>query len=305
MSGSKHLYSEERRKKLEESRARAEKLKETAQTDTQTQQEKRPIDLNQVRENLKSKKSDVQEQAALDLINCLQGAHGFSLQRQAFRMAQEKMQPLPNTEIQNRIQQFKPFIVRNEKREEIAEKVPQVEQEKTGKLDQLKKWAGKKVIKPIEDHVIKPVREKIIPKSPDSVIAVFDLIEALNDYKGDSNGQISLATDCMRLYVASQLGVALNNYYVNKQNDVENPEKVFKENCTQIFKDTYKFLAADTSLLNAIKEVLNQVFKALHIDKTIKLKTNELDKDLQGMFKEVVQKGIEIDDSEVERPKLS
>lgn len=183
-------------------------------------------------------------QAAEEFGAHLKGANGFSIQRQAFRLAQEKVHPGP---------------------------IPG-SNELSQQLEKLMK--GKKV--------------------PASVTAIFNLANALNNYKGNSKGEISLGTNLARLAVAGRLGEAVGNYFKDKD------EEKFVESCNQIMTQFYKPLAADVSLWNAIKEFIKPALEYLHIDTKRLLSSNDLikDKNVQGMFKKVVQQGIEIAEEE-------
>ncbi|HHF7372992.1 hypothetical protein [Legionella bozemanae] len=199
------------------------------------------VNWDKLRRDLTSKfGSEEQIQASEKFADHLQGKNGFSIQRQAFRLAQEKVRPEP---------------------------IPGSEQ------------------------LLKLVKGK---KMPESVSSIINLVVALNSYKGDKKGEISLGTDLARLAVIGGLGQALQQYARNKN------EEQFKEACTQIMTEFYKPLAADVSLWNAIKEFIKPALVFLHIDTKRLLSSNDLIKDtnVQGMFKKVVQEGIRIADEE-------
>lgn len=136
-------------------------------------------------------------------------------------------------------------------------------------------------------------------QTPASVIAIFDLAQALNNYKGDpKKGLISLSTNLARLSVAASLGEAVQEYLENK--DKRNAEQEFQTTCTKIMAENYKYLAADVSVWNVIKEFLiKPALEFLHIDTKRLLSSNDLIKNVQvqGMFKKAVKEGgIEIAD---------
>ncbi|HHF0585257.1 TPA: hypothetical protein ACPHYZ_003756 [Legionella anisa] len=235
----------DRQRRVRESTQRHEKRKEeSAKKGTENPN----VDWDKLRKDLKSEfGSEEQMQAAEEFGAHLKGANGFSIQRQAFRLAQEKVHPQP---------------------------IPGSEQ-LLGQAERFIKREGKN-------------------KTPDSVIAIFDLVVALNNYKGNSKKEISLGTDLARLAATGGLAKAVRSYLMDKD------EKKFVESCNQIMTQFYKPLAADVSLWNAIKEFIKPALEYLHIDTKRLLSSNNLikDKNVQGMFKKVVQQGIEIAEEE-------
>lgn len=196
--------------------------------------------------------SEKQIQASKEFADHLQGKNGFSIQRQAFRLTQEKVKPSP---------------------------IPGSEQ----------------LLAVAEEQIVRTGKKQ----TPASVIAIFDLAQALNNYKGDKKGEISLGTDLARLAVAASLGKAVQKYLKNKHQ--RDAEQKFQTTCTKIMTEFYKPLAADVSLWNAIKEfIIKPALKFLHIDTKRLLSSNDLikDKNVQGMFKKAVQAGIEIADED-------
>ncbi|WP_131779162.1 hypothetical protein [Legionella bozemanae] len=186
--------------------------------------------------------SEEQIQASKIFRKYLEGEHGFSIQRQAFRLAQEKVRPEPIS----------------------------------GSEQLLGLVKGKKM--------------------PASVSSILDLAVALNNYKGNKKGEISLSTNLARLGVAAALGQAVQEFLTHEKDENE-----FKTTCADIMEESYKFLAADVSLWNAIKEfIIKPTLEFLHIDTKRLLSSNDLikDKNVQGMFKKAVQAGIEIADED-------
>ncbi|OEH48470.1 hypothetical protein lpari_00545 [Legionella parisiensis] len=160
-----------------------------------------------------------------------------------------------------------------------------VREEEKGKLESLKKIVN------LHDA-----------KSPDSVIAVFDLVTALNNY----NGQISIGNNFFKLRMLHGLGSELKGYFESKQSSPD--LLVFEKKCTKIINDNYKYLTMEIGLWNAIKEALKPVLVKLHIDTKRLLSSNDLIKNekVYGMFHEVVTKGgIEITDEDQIDTKLN
>lgn len=244
---------EEQKRRIKEQRERLEARKEESvkkEEGAKKGAENPNVNWDKLRRDLTSEfGSEEQIQASTQFADHLQGKNGFSIQRQAFRLTQEKVKPSP--------------IPGSEELLAVAEK-----------------QIGKK-------------------QTPASVIAIFDLAKALNNYKGDKKGEISLGTDLARLAVAASLGEAVKTYLKNKHQ--EDAEQKFQTTCTKIMTEFYKPLAADVSLWNAIKEfIIKPALKFLHIDTKRLLSSNDLikDKNVQGMFKKAVQAGIEIADED-------
>ncbi len=233
MSQGKHPYKDRMNKQLERL---ATKKEEQQKKET----EKLEVNWDQLRKDLNSAPGEPRQiKAGLAFKGYLEGNAGFQIQRQAFRMAQEKVTPA--------------------------------------------QLPGSKQISAAAEKLFKK-------KQPASVLAIFNLAKALNDYQGDSKKEISLSTNLIRLKVAGELGQAVKQYSENKN------EREFKTTCTQIMTQNYEYLAADVSLWNAIKKfVIKPALEFLHIDVSKRLlSSNDLIKNTQGLFKAVVKSGIEI-----------
>lgn len=151
-------------------------------------------------------------------------------------------------------------------------------------------------------------------KSPDSVIAVFDLVRALNSYSGD----IKPETDNARLYMMQQLDDKLVDFLNATGNGSYDPKKPthqsaldeFEKGCTKVMKDSYKILAAEPSIWNVIKDLFNDCCKALGFKPKGNLIDSTLDstdilkgREIRSKFADVQNKGIEIEaDQDMENP---
>lgn len=140
--------------------------------------------------------------------------------------------------------------------------------------------------------------------TPKEVTAVFNLIEALNDFKGE----ISLGSDLMRLKMAGDLASKLHNLYETTKgpyNSKKHSEALntFVDGCREVMKENYKKLAAEPTLWNFIKDKFNSAMKAIGLTPRGRILDTSLDssgviKDetIQARFKDVLKANIEIDD---------
>jgi len=140
--------------------------------------------------------------------------------------------------------------------------------------------------------------------TPQEVTTVFNLIEALNNFKGE----ISLGTDMMRLKMAGDLATKLQELYETTKgpyNQKKHSEALntFVDGCRGVMKENYKKLAAEPTLWNYIKDKFNSAMKAIGLTPRGRILDTSLDssgviKDetVQTRFKEILQVNIGIED---------
>ncbi|WP_131779163.1 hypothetical protein [Legionella bozemanae] len=212
--------------------------------------------------------------------------------------------------------------------------------EKTGKLAQKQKEKeevlyeddivqAKKIAGGIHGNTIEAIGTQIEShrkgkeKYPDSVLAVYDLVKALDSFEGEISAKNEQARQLMSQQLTGQLQrflEALEPSTFTKSRDFK-PEKqehlaardTFQRNCTTVMENNYKNLASETSLWNWIKDKFNAVCKALTLSPKGKLIDSTLDSSeiikqqrIKDSFAAVKNTGqIEIADEEDIDTKLS
>lgn len=108
---------------------------------------------------------------------------------------------------------------------------------------------------------------------PDSVLAVYDLVVALDSYQGNISAKNDQARQLMEQQLIGQLQNFLEKVEPSKWSlsgsrdfDPKNQDHLaardrFQRNCTTVMKNHYKDLASETSLWNWIKDAFNNVCK--------------------------------------------
>lgn len=227
----------------------------------------------------------------------------------------KRSEPYEGSDRQRRVQEA---IKKGEQRkEERIKKEESERQEKETMSDlmgehgvwkQLK--AAQKKVQAVENEEIRnglQQAKKLVShkNTPAEVTAVFNLIEALNSFKGE----ISLGTDMMRLKMAGDLATKLQELYETTKGRPYNPKKhsaahnTFVDGCKKVMKENYKKLAAEPTLWNYIKDTFNSAMKAINLTPRGRILDTSLDssgvikdENVQARFKEALQNNIEIDD---------
>ncbi|STY29905.1 Uncharacterised protein [Legionella wadsworthii] len=104
---------------------------------------------------------------------------------------------------------------------------------------------------------------------PESVLAVFDLIDILNNIQGEIKPKNNEARKQMALDLKDQVYIFLNAIdngkfsaeYNDQDEKHRNARDAFLTNCGAIINEHYKQMAADPTIWNAIKGKMNDVCK--------------------------------------------
>ena len=102
--------------------------------------------------------------------------------------------------------------------------------------------------------------------APPSVQAIYKLAQALNNYQGDITAENDGHRFNMLIDMKDHLLTFLNNTagYAKKPDSPEYRAQVglFEQNCAKSLKENYKYMAAEPTFWNAVKDLFNDACKA-------------------------------------------
>lgn len=137
----------------------------------------------------------------------------------------------------------------------------------------------------IESHVKDHRKGK--DKYPESVLAVYDLVKALNSYQGELSAKNNLAREQMVLGLTKQIENFItklppSRVFGSRDFDPRDHDQIaardlFQRNCGVVINNNYKDLATATTMWNAIKDVFNEACKAIGLQPKGKVFDTRLD----------------------------
>ncbi|HHF7353293.1 TPA: hypothetical protein ACPSKZ_003185 [Legionella anisa] len=137
---------------------------------------------------------------------------------------------------------------------------------------------------------------------PPSVLAVYDLVKALNNVEGTIEPENNAARLSMAKALNEQLTIFLNKLdeamvYGNEYKPSKHTaaRDYFQQQCAEIINRDYKALAAEPTIWNAIKDLFNDVCKAIgfepkgkYVDSTLDASSVIKNQGIKERFKEVM-----------------